>query len=79
MAEGYQGFAVSGAFLDGDVPFGGDRGQDAQGLRGVGPCQVREMTEGAAMVKVIGGVMGGERQGLQREGRGDEQQYRKRP
>ena len=79
MAQGYQRFAVPGAFLDGNMPFRGNRSEKAQGLRGVRPCQVGEMTEGAAMVEVIGGVMGGERQGLQRERRCDQQQYRKRP
>lgn len=67
MAEGDQDFAVPGALLDGDVPFGGDRGQKIQGLRRVGPCHVGEMTEGAAVVQVIRRVMGGKRKGLQRE------------
>ena len=79
MAEGYQCFAVPGTFLDGDVPFGGDRGQDAQSLRRVGPGQMGEMAEGAAMVQVIGGVMSGQRHCLQGERRGDKQQYRERP
>ena len=78
MAEGNQGFAVAGALLDGDVPFGGDRGQNAQGLRRVGPCQVGEMTEGAAVVQVICRMMGGKRQGLQRKRGYDQKQDRER-
>ena len=76
MAEGYQGFAVSGALLDGDVPFGRDRGQNTQGLCRVGPGQVGEVTEGAAVAEVIGRMMSGERHRLQRERGCDEQQYR---
>ena len=78
MAESHQNFAVAGALLDGDVPFGGNRGQNAQGLRRIGPCQVGEMTEGATMVQVICRVMGGKRQRLQRERGYDQQQDRER-
>jgi hypothetical protein len=78
MAEGDQDFTVSGALLNGDVPFGGDRGQNVQGLRRVGPCQVGEMTEGAAVVQVICRVMGGKRHGLERERGYDQKQDRER-
>jgi len=72
VAQGYQGFTVAGALLDGDVPFGADRGQNAQCLRGVSPSEVGEMAEGAAMIQMIGGMVGRKRQGLQRERRGDQ-------
>jgi hypothetical protein len=78
VAEGYQGFAVAGALLYGDVPLRGDGRKKAEGLRGIGPSQVREMTEGAAVVQVICRVMGGKRQGLQRESGHDQEQDRKR-
>src|SRR5450631_202019 len=78
MAQGHQRFAVSGALLDSDVPFGGDRGQYAQGLRGVSPRQVGEMAEGATVVQVTGRMMLGKRHRLQRERSYDQQQYRKR-
>ena len=78
VAEGDEGFVVSGALLDGDVPFGGDRGQNVQGWSRVGPCEVGKMTKNAAVVQVIGRVMGGKREGLQREGSYDQQQDRKR-
>ena len=67
MAEGYQDFAVSGALLDGNVPFGGNRRQNAQCLCRVGPRQVGEVAKGAAVIEVIGGMMGGKRHRLQRE------------
>jgi hypothetical protein len=59
MAEGDEDFAVAGALLDGDVPFGRNRGENAQGLCRVSPRQVGKMTKGAAMVQVIGRMMGG--------------------
>lgn len=79
MAEGHQCFPIAGAFLDGDVPFGGNRGQNAQCLRRIGPRQVGKMAEGATMAEMIGGMMGGKRHRLQQKRRRDQQQYRKRP
>jgi hypothetical protein len=78
VAQGNQGFAVPGALLDGYVPFGGNGSQNAQDLRGVGPRQMGEVAKGAAVVQVIGRVMGGKWQGLQREGSYDQQHDRKR-
>ena len=78
MAERNQDFEVSEAFLDGDVPFRGDRGQNVQCWRRVGPCQMGKMTENAAVVQMIGRMMGGKWQGLQREGGYDQQHDRKR-
>src|SRR5690349_4674302 len=79
MAESHGRSAVAGAFLNGDVPFGDNQGQDAQRSSRIRQRQMREVTEGAAVREVIGGVIGGKRGRLERERSGNQQQYRQSP
>ena len=79
MAESHEGFPVAGAFLNGDVPLGDNRRQDAQRSSRVRQRQVREVTEGAAVREVIGGVIGGKRRRLERKRSRNQQQYRQSP
>ena len=62
-----------------DVPLASSRRQDAYGLSRICPCQVREMTEGAAVREVIGGVMGGKLHRLERRNSCNQQHYREQP
>jgi hypothetical protein len=67
MTEGYQRFPVAETFMNGDVPLGGDRREDAQRLSRIRPCHVRQVTESTAMGDVFVRVMGGKRNRLERE------------
>ena len=62
-----------------DVPLASSRRQDAYGLSRICPCQVREMTEGAAVREVIGGVMGGKLHRLERRNSCNQQHYCEQP
>ena len=79
MAESHGRSAVAGAFLNGDVPFGDNQRQDAQRSSRIRQRQMREVTEGAAVREVIGGVIGGKRRRLERERSRNQQQYRQSP
>ena len=79
MAEGPQSLRVVGGFMNVDVPLASSRRQDAYGLSRICPCQVREMTEGAAVREVIGGVMGGKLHRLERRNSCNQQHYREQP
>ena len=79
MTEGPQSLGVVGAFMNVDVPLASSRRQDAYGLSRICPCQVREMTEGAAVREVIGGVMGGKLHRLERRNSRNQQYYRDQP
>ena len=62
-----------------NMPLASSRRQDAYGLSRICPCQVREMTEGAAVREVIGGVMGGKLHRLERRNSCNQQHYREQP
>jgi hypothetical protein len=65
--------------MNGNVPLGCNRRQDAYALGRICPGQVREVTEGAAMREVIVRVMGRKLHGLERENSCNQQYYRKQP
>lgn len=78
MAEGYQRFPIAKALMNGDVPLGSHWREDSQGLSGVRPSHVRQVTKGTAM-GVFVGVKGGKRDRLERERSRNQQQNCKPP